>query len=281
MWYGYYPSLYSVEDTARSFKIAGYNYQNTKKELLKFKDEDPIQLIRKEKVCRNKPAKGVKVYFITKYDPRLPHPRQLLTRNYHHLENHPVLSNLFPRENMVGGTRRLPNLSEILSPTLQPSVGGQDGQGDDDDDDTGGAGGRRGGAAGGGRWNGSYHCQLFRDKNRCDVCSHMTETSTIESFYFNRRFAIHGRKIHLPASQKKKYTWFVYVVRDEACGLVYVGSTVDVCSRWAQTKKACLDGNNTNTGLYKHFSDGCPAHAAGGQSWPPKMDPCGSHCGYS
>ena len=92
----------------------------------------------------------------------------------------------------------------------------------------------------------------------------MTETSTIESFYFNRRFAIHGRNIHLPASQKKKYTWFVYVVRDEACGLVYVGSTVDVCSRWAQTKKACLDGNNTNTGLYKHFSDGCPAHAAGG-----------------
>ena len=120
------------------------------------------------------------------------------------------------------------------------------------------------GAASGGRWNGSYHCQLFRDKNRCDVCSHMTETSTIESFYFNRRFAIHGRNIHLPASQKKKYTWFVYVVRDEACGLVYVGSTVDVCSRWAQTKKACLDGNNTNTGLYKHFSDGCPAHAAGG-----------------
>ena len=125
----------SVEDTAKSFKISGYNYQNTKKELLKFKEEDPVQLIRKEKVSRNKPEKGVKVFYITKYDPRLPHPRQLLSRNYHHLENHPVLSNLFPRENMVGGTRRLPNLSEILSPTLQPSLSGtdspEDGAGDD------------------------------------------------------------------------------------------------------------------------------------------------------
>ena len=138
----------SVEDTAKSFKISGYNYQNTKKELLKFKEEDPVQLIRKEKVSRNKPEKGVKVFYITKYDPRLPHPRQLLSRNYHHLENHPVLSNLFPRENMVGGTRRLPNLSEILSPKLQLSVSDTDrqeeGGGNDGDD------GARGAVAAGG-----------------------------------------------------------------------------------------------------------------------------------
>ena len=31
----------SVEDTARAFKISGYNYQNTKKELLKFEKENP------------------------------------------------------------------------------------------------------------------------------------------------------------------------------------------------------------------------------------------------
>ena len=29
---------------------------------------------------------------------------------------------------------------------------------------------------------------------------------------------------------------------------------------WASTKKACLYQNNTNTGLYKHFANGCPAH---------------------
>ena len=124
----------SVEEAAKALKICGFNYQNTKKELLKFKDEDPIELIKKEKVVRDKPEKGLKAFYITKYDPRLPHPRQLISKNYHHLINHPQLSNLFPRENLIGGTRRQPNLSEILSPTVQPSssdrhIGGQGGGG--------------------------------------------------------------------------------------------------------------------------------------------------------
>ena len=108
----------SVEKTARAFKISGYNYHNTKKELLELKHQDPIVLINKEKTVRNKPVKGVKSFFITKYDPRMPQPRQLISKNYHHIKDHPILSNLFPRENLVGGTRRLPNLSEIPSPTL-------------------------------------------------------------------------------------------------------------------------------------------------------------------
>ena len=29
---------------------------------------------------------------------------------------------------------------------------------------------------------------------------------------------------------------------------------------WANTKKACKDRNLTNTGLYKHFHEGCPTH---------------------
>ena len=63
--------------------------------------------------------------------------------NYHYIYknitltlNHPQLSNLFPRENLIGGTRQQPNLSEILSPTVQPSssdrhIGGQGGGGGD------------------------------------------------------------------------------------------------------------------------------------------------------
>ena len=247
----------SVEDTSRAFKVSGYNYQKTKKELLLFEGEDPIALIKKDKTVRNKPEKGVKSFYIAKFDPRLPHPRQLISRNYHHLANHPVVSNLFPRENLVGGTKRLPNLSELLSPTVQTNLGDGAQPGIDGDDGQHGDGG--GGGGGGRRTNGSYHCNLYRTKGRCDVCSHMVETSTINSTYFRRKFAIHGRIVHLPASQKIKHTWFVYVVEDTNCGLTYVGSTVDVCSRWAQTKKACLDKNNSNTGLYKHFEEGCPA----------------------
>ena len=116
-----------------------------------------------------------------------------------------------------------------------------------------------GGGDGRGKRNGSYHCPLFKRKGKCDVCTHMVETPTVHSYYFNRRFAIHGHNVHLPASQKNKLRWFVYLCEDTACSLQYVGSTTDVCARWASTKKACLDQNNANTGLYKHFETGCPA----------------------
>ena len=33
-----------------------------------------------------------------------------------------------------------------------------------------------------------------------------------------------------------------------------------MCSRWSGTKTAGLGGNKTNTGLYKHFHEGCPTH---------------------
>ena len=81
-----------------AFKISGYSYQESKKELLKYRDVDPLELIRKEKTVRKKPEKGVRVFYISKYDPRMPQPRQMITRKYHHLENHPLLSNLFPRK---------------------------------------------------------------------------------------------------------------------------------------------------------------------------------------
>ena len=87
----------------------------------------------------------------------------------------------------------------------------------------------------------------------------MEETSTITSHYFKQRFAIHGRNIHPPASTKKPMQWFVYVIQDLACELTYVGSSSNICSRWSSTKSA-IRRQETNTGLYKHFHDGCPAY---------------------
>ena len=249
----------SVEDAARAFKMSGYNYQKTKQELMKFRDLDPIQLINKEKVVKKGPDKGVQAYFISTFDPRMMHPRQLITRNYHFISSNPVLSELFPRENLVGGTRRLKNLQEMLSPTVQTGVppgnnDDDDGDEDQNDDD----------AGGGGRHNGSYHCRSFKERRKCDVCSYMIETSFVTSYYFNRRFAIHGRNVHLPSSMKNKTTWFVYLAHDTHCQLLYVGSTTDVCSRWSNTKSACLNRNKSNTGLYKHFQQGCPEHITSG-----------------
>ena len=70
----------SVNDVAKAFKISGYNYQKTRQELLKFKDLDPVELIKKEKVVKKGPDKGVRAFYITNFDPRMLHPRQLISR---------------------------------------------------------------------------------------------------------------------------------------------------------------------------------------------------------
>ena len=95
-------------------------------------------------------------------------------------------------------------------------------------------------------------------------CGYMVETSYVTSYYFQRRFAIHGRNVHLPYSMPKKTTWFVYLAHDTFCQLLYVGSTTDVCRRWSTTKSACSNRNSSNTGLYKHFQQGCPEHITSG-----------------
>ena len=184
---------------------------------------------------------GAKIFYVDNYDPRMPHPRLLITRNYHHIANHPVVSKLFPRENLVASCRRLPNLGEILSPTVQSSTPPDRNVGE-------------------GIGSGSYYCENYRRGKSCDVCKHMQrETSFVESVHFNgRKSAIHGHLVHLPASQRPKLRWFVYLLEDRLCMLQYVGSTTDVCSRWSSTKSACNKGDSNSTGMYKHFMEGCP-----------------------
>ena len=103
-----------------------------------------------------------------------------------------MFSNLFPRENLVGGTKRLKNLSELLSSTVLETSS----YGPEDDE-----------AGPGDMHNGSYHCQRFPEKNKCEVCS----------------FAIHARISSIcwpPASQRTNIRWFINVVVDKFCELI-------------------------------------------------------------
>ena len=237
----------AVEECSKSFAIAGYNYQHARSELRKFRDQDPVEMIKKgPKDKKAGRTTGAKVYYVDNFDPRMPHPRQLISRNYHHIENHPILSKLFPRENLVASCKRLPNLGEILSPTVQPSR-----------PNNGSSGGGNNGT--GRKDSGSYYCQKYSQGKSCDTCTHLQrETTFVNSMYNGKKFAIHGHLVHLPASMKPKLRWFVYLLEDLACMLQYVGSTTDVCSRWSSTKSACNKENSNGTGLYKHFMDGCP-----------------------
>ena len=116
-----------------------------------------------------------------------------------------------------------------------------------------------GGEAGGGRHNGTYHCDLHKRTQKCDVCSHIEERSFVTSELYNgRKFAIHGRNIHTKASDPNPLKWFVYLEEDVLCRKQYVGSTFSITTRWANTKLRCNRRDSDQTGLYKHFRDGCP-----------------------
>ena len=113
----------NVELYSRSMAISGYDYQMVKREMMKFEHVDPVELV-KQKGNKSKPKRfkpGCRAFYISNYDPRLPHPRNLITRNYEILARSEKAKSLFPRGNLVAASRRLPNLGEILSPTLQPS----------------------------------------------------------------------------------------------------------------------------------------------------------------
>ena len=87
----------------------------------------------------------------------------------------------------------------------------------------------------------------------------LRETDHVESIFYKKKFAIHGHLTHLKASQRPKLMWFIYLMEDLGCSKQYVGSTTDVCSRWAAAKSACNKRNSNSTGLYKHFQSGCPS----------------------
>merc|ERR1711994_1032324 len=43
---------------------------------------------------------------------------------------------------------------------------------------------------------GSWHCRKFRSGGKCSFCSHMKETTTIESYHFGTTHKIHGYLAH-------------------------------------------------------------------------------------
>ena len=60
-----------------------------------------------------------KVFWISRFDPRVPHPREVLSNNYTIIEGDPIARKIFERKNLVAGSKRGKNLQELISPTVQ------------------------------------------------------------------------------------------------------------------------------------------------------------------
>ena len=100
----------------------------------------------------------------------------------------------------------------------------------------------------------------FKEGKRCDLCSHMKETSVIESLYFSKKHRIHGHLSH-DTILEGKIRWYIYAIQDIPCRKIIVGSTQNPVKRWATHKSDCNQTSECKkTGLSKHFTigDGCP-----------------------
>ena len=70
-----------VELYSRAMATSGYSYQKVKKELLEFLKFDPIELAKRDRQ-KKKTKPGCKVYFNALFEPRVPHPRKIISSNY-------------------------------------------------------------------------------------------------------------------------------------------------------------------------------------------------------
>ena len=94
----------------------------------------------------------------------------------------------------------------------------------------------------------------------------MTERTFVESQHFGVKLKIHGHLSHDMKPGGDKTRWFVYMVEDNPCGKQYVGSSINVPSRWSAHKHSAnfpegkdpLNKKTPTTGLAKHFQKGCP-----------------------
>ena len=229
----------AVEKYSKAMAVSGYKYQKAKSELMKSKHIDREDFLKTEENRKKKKKNNGKVFWITKYDPRIPHPREILSKNYSIIEGDPIAKKVFERKNLVAGSRRGKNLQELISPTVQgkkinPCRFGPT------------------------QPKGSYQCEQFKSGRKCELCSHMKDGVTyVYSHHFKTKHSVRGHMVHEPREKKFKDRWFIYLIEDEFCSKSYVGSTVDMYGRWSKHKSDC-NGAKTSSGLSSHFAHGCP-----------------------
>ena len=106
---------------------------------------------------------------------------------------------------------------------------------------------------------GSYQCHKFKAGKKCEVCKHMKDgVQYITSKHFNTKIGVKGHLQHEPYDQKHKHRWFIYHIQDKHCDKAYIGSSVDIYSRWSSHKSDIIHKRGHKSGLARHHALGCP-----------------------
>ena len=87
----------AVERYSRALAVSGFKYEKAKCELMKSKNINREDFLKEEN-NRKKKQKGknkCKVFWISKFDPRIPHPREVVSQNVNILEGDPIAKTIF------------------------------------------------------------------------------------------------------------------------------------------------------------------------------------------
>ena len=236
--------LEAVDMFSRAFAISGHNYNKARNGLLKCRDIDRVAFLnnaKNEKVDSNntkyfgtsKPKN--KIFWTSNYDPRLPHQRSIISKNYHLLLSDEKFVKSYPRKSFVAGCRRLPNLMELLAPTVPRDSRKNDGVNNNDTQQHEPL-----------EW-GTWHCLKFKNNKPCDFCLHMDESRDVKSTFFDKTFKIHGylRHDYAPTGYINGLSiyWNVLLVR---CNIlvplrtpVQDGGNINLIVTWFGTHAVC------------------------------------------
>jgi hypothetical protein len=172
----------AVEKYSRAMAVSGFKYEKAKSELMKSKNISREDFLKEEKNRKKKQKdnnKG-KVFWISKFDPRIPHPRDVLSQNFNILEGDPIAKKIFQRKNLLAGSKRGKNLQELISPTVQQHK----------------LNARKHGPS---HVRGSFQCEHFKSGRKCELCNHVKEGEEfVVSKHFNTKHAVRGHLVHEP-----------------------------------------------------------------------------------
>ena len=87
----------------------------------------------------------------------------------------------------------------------------------------------------------------------------MVERDFVFSEFRKHKFAIHGRNVHLKATEQRPLRWFLYLLKCVPCHAQYVASTQNASSRFKDHKlSANIKKNSSSSDIAKHFPNICP-----------------------
>lgn len=235
---------------SKYFEAVGWNRDQAYSGLCKGADYNPKETEceaneKRERILfKPRVKKPKKIAWVTNWDPRAPPKPKIINNNIHLLYRNRENMEIFPREMLIGANRRCKNLADFIKPTV-PKRFVQHGPRQE---------------------AGSFPCEgakLAPNKTgACDLCKHIKVTKDVKSPYDSRNWKI---RQHLTCASKNVIYLIICNHSDHQSNAWYIGSAVEMKSRWRNHRSDFVNKKTNKSGLAGHS---CLPHPSVAKSKP-------------